>query len=459
MLDKGGKKRTVLIAEDEDGVRLYLKVILERFGYDVAAVGDGREALSFIREAIHSSCRVPALIITDIAMPQMGGFELLDFLDSNGIRIPSAIVSSSQEKSHILEALRRGCHDFIEKPLSEKQVHEVISRIFDKLEKGRPHFVQNYEDEDNAEPTIQVERETSIGDYIIEYPLGTGGGGTVYLCHKDGCPFKFAVKTLSIPHGEGINTCETAIRRFMNESRAISLIKHQGIVRLLDSGIYKRKGQEVPFIAMEYIDGKPLSYYIKRPDALSFSQKLAVISMTARALDAVHSQSIFHRDIKPDNIIIDSHMHPRITDFGICHVPSSDLTKTSVIIGTPAYLAPEYLSSWKGDRLVDIYSLGVVAYELFTGRKPFESDNLDELICKILNEAPPEPRKLIPGFDLFLQEILAKMMKKNPRKRYQTALEAAEDLEKVEGRKHSFSITDSKILRRIKEGLFVPDWS
>jgi len=437
--------KNILIAEDEEGVRRHLGVLLEKNGYSVKTVPNGREALDAVVASVKGGKPGFDLLITDVDMPLMGGFELLDELEKNGLSIPPVVITGSEDRKTVLEALRRGCHEFIDKPLIVNDVIRKVNSTFIKLGKkgGRDS------DEDLCEETqilkrkekkLQTKRlisERSIGSYKLLKVIGEGAVGTVFLCEHIVNHQRYAMKIVRMNIAANERE-ESVVGRFINESNAISQLNHPNIVNFIEFGYSGTMPTRIPYIVMEYFEGKSLKYFLRDPHKLKLEHKLYIIVQIAQALSAVHRKNILHRDIKPDNILVDKSLNVKITDFGICHLPTSDLTRTSDLMGSPGYMAPEYLKYGTADKTIDIYALGVVSYELLLGVRPFEGDCLVDLVRKITEEHPKEPKKLIPDFPEGLQEILAKMLRKNPRKRYQDASEIIEDLKKVSSsEKHS----------------------
>jgi serine/threonine-protein kinase len=183
---------------------------------------------------------------------------------------------------------------------------------------------------------------------------------------------------------------------------------------------------------MEYFQGRSLRDYILNRVKVRIEDKVKIIAQIGNALASVHEKDILHRDIKPDNILVNDGLNVKITDFGVCHLPTSDLTMTAELIGSPAYMAPEYLRYGKTSKSMDIYALGVVTYELMLGKKPFDADGISELIKKVFYEKPTAPDKLVRDFPPGLQDILARMIRKNPARRYQDAAELLRDLKRFQ---------------------------
>ncbi len=259
--------------------------------------------------------------------------------------------------------------------------------------------------------------------YIVLEKLGEGGMGTVYKARDPLEGRVVALKTLRDWRGGD----ESDRERFLREARAASGLDHPGIVRVL--ALYD--AQDPPFFVMEYVVGVPLK---DRMRLLAPAEAARAIAKVARAIDYAHAQGVVHRDLKPSNILFGGDGEPRILDFGVAgflDAAQTRLTRVGEFLGTPAYAAPEQFEP--GARIgpeTDVYALGAILYELLAGRPPFEGANLREIVGRILQGDPPLPRNLAPGVPEPLQRVCLKAIEKNPAKRYATAADLAEDLER-----------------------------
>jgi serine/threonine protein kinase len=411
----------IIVVDDEKDFLKYMKIVLEKHGYKVTPFDEGRKALSYMKES-HVSPEKPDLLITDLAMPDIDGLKLLDELKKDGISTPAMIVTGVPEREPVVEALRRGCKDYVDKPL---EIDDFIGRVRSVTMESAPPK------EDELKTQI-FQKKRSIGNYKLLKMIGEGANGMVFLCENADSGEKFAMKILRVNVTKNDNEKKTAMKSFINESNAISQLNHPNIIDFKEFGYSGQGIARRPYIVMEYIDGESLASYIDNPGRLDIKDKIHIIRQIADALDSVHLNNVFHRDIKPENILVDKSLNIKITDFGVCHLPSTDDDMEADIFGTPRYIAPEYLKKGKADHRCDIYSLGVVAYELFVGRLPFEdATGVKELINKTLEEYPDEPKKVIPDFPVDLQSILAKMLKKKPKKRYSRASHIVADLDRL----------------------------
>ena len=267
----------------------------------------------------------------------------------------------------------------------------------------------------------EVERE-QLGRYRLEGRIGSGGMGTVYLAHDTILDRKVAVKVLAadlarIPQQRG---------RFLREAQAAARVSCPWVVAVHEVG--DEDGSA--FIVMEYVEGDSLASVLSAGGKLPIDQGVDILRQAAKALDVAHRKGILHRDIKPDNILLSRDGRVRITDFGIAKVmEASVLTRTGEMMGTAAYMAPEQALGESSDGRSDLYSLGCVAYEVFTGRLPFESETQVGLVYRHVNEEPLPPSRFRARMSPTLETVVLRLLAKAPGDRYQTAAEVVRALE------------------------------
>jgi serine/threonine-protein kinase len=213
-------------------------------------------------------------------------------------------------------------------------------------------------------------------------------------------------------------------KRFLREAQAAGSLQHPNVVTIYDFG-------EVDghlFIAMEFVEGEDLETLLQRHVSISLAQRIDILVDVLGGLSYAHRRGIVHRDIKPANIRIDDEGRARIMDFGIAHLSSSTMTRTGFRVGTPAYMAPEQVTSGPVTPATDIFSVGAVMYELFTGTNPFDGDSLQSVFYKIVNESPPDLTAASPGLPPEFNPIAKRALAKDPRQRYASAVEMANAL-------------------------------
>jgi len=212
--------------------------------------------------------------------------------------------------------------------------------------------------------------------------------------------------------------------RLTREARAAGNLSHPNIVTIYDIGAE----ENLQYIAMEYLEGQTLEDLIKRKVQFSYRIVAGIISQICAALQYAHEQGIVHRDIKPANIMVLSDYRVKVMDFGIARVDSNSMTKTGIAMGTPNYISPEQLKGREIDRRADIFSLGVMMYEMLLGKRPFKGENLTSLMYAILNHEPEKPSNVRPQIPLLYDHIITKALKKDPADRYQKASDVIVDL-------------------------------
>ena len=265
---------------------------------------------------------------------------------------------------------------------------------------------------------------TFDGRYKIERVVGIGGMAFVYEATDEQTGGKVALKLLK----EKFSDDNRAVKRFINESKSLELLNHPNIVKIHDISIQTK----YKYIVMEYINGITLRKYMNYKRPLEWREAVEFTEQIALALDNAHTKGIIHRDIKPQNIMIMQGGKVKVTDFGIAKMPNSEsLTMVDKAIGTVYYISPEQASSRKIDARSDIYSLGVMLYEMVTGQMPFTADTPIAVIMKHMNTPPMPPSKLVPSMPKGLEQIILCAMDKNTKNRYQSAAQMLRHLRRL----------------------------
>jgi serine/threonine-protein kinase len=265
-----------------------------------------------------------------------------------------------------------------------------------------------------------------LGRYEIQGILGQGAMGMVFKGLDPAIDRLVALKTIRI--GSGMNPTQTMElrERLVREAKAAGKLSHPNIVTIYDVGT---EG-DLDYIAMEYLEGQTLEALIRKQAVMNFRIVAKMLYQVCSALDYAHKMGSVHRDVKPANIMVLEGLDVKVMDFGIARFESGamSMTQTGIAMGTPFYIAPEQLRGESVDRRCDIFSLGVVAYELLTRKRPFDGQNISALIYSITQTNPEPPSKLdvaIPGLFDF---VISKSLAKDPRQRYQNAEDMGNDL-------------------------------
>ena len=261
------------------------------------------------------------------------------------------------------------------------------------------------------------------GRYEIHELIGVGGMANVYRCNDTVDDREVAIKILK---DEYLNN-EEFIRRFKNESKAIAMLSHPNIVKVYDVSF----GDMIQYIVMEYIDGVTLKEYIERQGIIEWKDVLHLTTQILKALQHAHECGIVHRDIKPQNIMLLQDGTIKVTDFGIARFSDkATRTMTDQAIGSVHYIAPEQARGDVTDGKTDIYSVGVMLYEMLTGKLPFDGDTAVSVALMQLQSVPKRPREVNPAIPIGLEQITMKAMQKQPADRYTSAAEMLSELER-----------------------------
>lgn len=270
-----------------------------------------------------------------------------------------------------------------------------------------------------------VDQKPTLGRYEIDSELGKGAMGTVYLGRDPKINRVVAVKTMALSEEFEEAELAKAKERFFREAETAGRLSHPNIVTIYDAG----EEQDLAYIAMEYLEGKDLTRYVKGRGKLPVKFTLELVARVAEALDYAHKQDVVHRDIKPANIMYNEKDNSiKVTDFGIARITASSRTKTGVILGTPSYMSPEQLSGKKVDGRSDLFSLGVTMYELLTGKQPFGGETMAALMYQITNSKQPDVTGRCAGAPPCVGAIVDKLLEKDPNKRFQTGAELTQAL-------------------------------
>jgi serine/threonine-protein kinase len=274
-----------------------------------------------------------------------------------------------------------------------------------------------------------VEELKSLGRYRIQGVLGKGAMGLVYDGLDPGLNRRVAIKTI-LTRKLDADAARMIAVRFEREVRAVARLNHRNIVQVYDFGA---EG-DLAYIVMEYIQGKELKDFFDANERFDLPRTFRLMAELLDALEFAHEAGVIHRDIKPANVMIDAAGHAKLTDFGVARVTEPDAnqaeaTRTGTVVGTPSYMSPEQIQGQTVDRRTDIFSAGVLFYELLTWRKPFEGTQW-ALAKKIIQDDPAWPSTLVqipPSID----RVVARALAKEPEHRYQSARKFADALQRI----------------------------
>jgi CheY-like chemotaxis protein len=422
---------SLLVVDDNEINRDILSRYLERRGHWVSAAASGREALSLVES------RTFDLILLDIMMPDLNGFQVLQQLksDAKNAEVPVIFISALDDALGKVQAFRTGGVDYVTKPF---QAEEVIARVENQLKLSRLQMDlarQNRELVRKNEQLIQAHKRIALvfsalaeslpgttldGKYLFGERIGTGGFGTVYRGTHLGLNLPVAIKVFRPASG---NDTPDALERFRREGISARRIKHPNAVEILDNGI---SSTGIAYLVMELLEGHTLADEMQSKRTFTPQRTTGILVPICEALAEVHAADIVHRDIKPENIYLHSSPHgevAKLLDFGISKMLGTtddqtldNTTRTSQILGTPAYMAPERLSNKSYDGRADVYSLGVISYRMLCGNPPFRAEREGFYAMAIMHlTAEPKPlRHFDPGIPECLDTLVRKALVKDP---------------------------------------------
>ncbi|HEV8159395.1 MAG TPA: serine/threonine-protein kinase, partial [Pyrinomonadaceae bacterium] len=296
--------------------------------------------------------------------------------------------------------------NFMEQPAAA----EVASMFEDKKTLMANHTTGNLQDGKFVAGTVLANRYRIIG------LLGKGGMGEVFKAEDIKLNQTVALKFLP----DKLEKDSSALSRFHSEVRVARQVSHPNVCRVFDIGEVENRH----FISMEFIDGDDLSSLLRRIGRLPSDKAIEISRQLCFGLAAIHEAAILHRDLKPANVIIDSKGKARITDFGIAGI-EEELTGGEIRVGTPAYMSPEQITGKEVSVKSDIYSLGLLLYEIFTGKQTFQADSIPDLLQKQQTTAPTNPSEVLKEIDPIVERTILQCLAKNPEERPKNALQVA----------------------------------
>ena len=393
----------LVVIDDDDAIRGWLAAVLRAARHQVRAFSSAEAALPHLTQA------PPDLLLSDIRLPGQSGLELLATLRaSHGtMLLPVILITSVAERQVFRRGMELGADDFITKPLT---VEEVTRAVDARL--ARAHAATSLE-RVNAISGNSNAAPVTIGPFRIEKRLARSVGAEVYLGHS-AAGIRAAIKVLS----DTAATLDDPVReRFMREIETAATVVHPNLAAVLDRGMSERG----PYVVFEYFPMGDLASSLSR--GISPNLACRIVVQVAAGLEALHQAGIVHRDVKPANIMIRSASSFAVTDFGAAKRMRIDtsLTMDGRIIGTPSYVSPEQITRKPLGPQTDIYSLGVVLYELLAGSKPFAGDDFHQVLYSHVAVAPPP----LPARLAKFQPVLDRMLAKDPAARYSSCAELA----------------------------------
>ncbi len=392
-----------LVVDDEANIRILQKNLLMSLGHsDVEIAVDGREALQILGQD-----KVDVLLL-DLKMPGMDGYQVARKAVQLWPDMVILVVTAFATITGAVDLMKVGVYDLLEKPFKYDQFKEKIAKAVDEHRR-------------RAAEREERNKKRNFGKYLILSELSRGGMGIVYKARDSVNENVVALKVLATHFKK-----QEQVARFYLEGDTISKLSHPGIVTIYELGIIE--GQH--FISMEFIEGKSL-YDLIYSSVLTYKKGISILADLLEAVAYAHSKGVIHRDLKPSNVLVDESANPHLIDFGLAKTLKSGvkITQTDLILGTFGYLAPERLSGENVDHQSDIFSVGVILYEMLTHRLPYEKDN-EVNVFPIFTEAVLKPSQVNPKVPEFLEKVCLKAIAVEKADRYATAEDFKVDLER-----------------------------
>jgi len=395
----------ILIVDDDETIQHLMVDALSAKNYLVDSAANAEIAINMMADAHYS------LILIDINLPGMTGRELLAYCKKHTPHTAVIMITGAPELDGAVTLMKEGAFDYLAKPIGIQKLYERIQNVLKKRATIE------------IDPVLTPILKSIPPEYNIVKIICTTETSIILLVEKE--TKYYAMKILKY---ETMNECSmNKIKRFFREAQLMRSISHPNIVKVYE---YRFENEKIPFILTEYVPSSSLTQEIV--DKMSFYEKLVFIHKIAGAIWEIHKKGIIHRDIKPSNIMVTSDGEPKLTDFGIAGIKDSSLTLTREILGSPRYMSPEaFVACRDTDTRSDIFSFGLVVYEILTSQKAFKGNNINQIIHAVCSQKPIRPSHLNSEIPEGLDNILAEMLAKSPDDRYKNIAVIAMDIESV----------------------------
>jgi DNA-binding response OmpR family regulator len=393
---------TILVVEDHADNRELLTRRLEKDGFRVLGAEGGRQALDLVKAGGVS------LILLDVMMPEMSGLEVLQEVRASyaAAELPVIMLTAKGRSGDVVEALEQGANDYVVKPA---ELDVVLARVRAQLRMRQAPRDDEVSDPRDLRPGLVLD-----GRYRLESRIGLGNFGTVYRARHLELDQTVAVKVLQA----SAVTNPDAMARFRREGITACRVRHPSAVAVLDSGVTARG---VAYLVMELLAGYALEDEMKGGRPLPVARSLRIAAAVCEALAAAHRAGIVHRDIKPGNVFLHQaggQEVPKVLDFGIAKIAGAAAVREKVtlegwIVGTPVYMAPERFEVEEVTGAADVYSVGVMLFQMLTGQLPFDSDgDLLAVAVKHKHDPPPALRALRADAPAEVEEAILAALRK-----------------------------------------------
>ncbi len=412
----------VLFVDDSPDVRKSFRRALVQAGHVVKEAANGLEATELVAKEQFD------LVVSDVHMPDMDGVELLRRVHESDPDLPVVLLSGDPDLESAMRAVEYGAVEYLAKPIDIPKFRASVMRGLEvrrKRVEAREAVAGRSRRRLKAQSTDTSELEGTLlgGRYRVGALLGSGGMGSVYEgTREDLAGMPVAIKVLH----EGIGGDVDVLRRFRREAHLVAAIDHPNIVRVLD---FQMPSDEPAFIVMERLHGRSLGDALRQGRRFTLEEVVWIGVQVLAGLEAAHGANVVHRDLKPDNVFLTSMPGVvdvvKLLDFGVAKLTGTPwderLTQTGMVMGTPAYMAPEQARGESADARSDLYAVGCLLFEALTGRPPFVANNYNAVMFQINQGAPTPLLELRPELDALFAEVVGKAMSKDVALRFQSA--------------------------------------
>ena len=412
--------QTIRLVIEETGLVILCLLSIRAF----RQMPDNGRGFSFVRQLVLPATILFVLIVTDKTL-RVVGLSLLERIGSHryilvytaGITLAGIWITAAWLLN--LDALHRFFSQSSKPTRRKESAHSIENS--DEI-----HLEESSGETQSATVIFNAKEDppSTLGRYKVLKEIGRGAMGVVYL-GKDPTIHRFvAIKTMRLDEIDDSDKLQEVKARFFREAESTGRLSHPNIVTIFDAG----EEHDLGYIAMEVLEGTTLNHLSRKPNLMPLNQMIPILATVAEALDYAHQQGVVHRDIKPANIMLTKDQVVKVMDFGIAKMASSSKTQTNIVLGTPTYMSPEQIAGRKVDGRSDIFSLGVVMFELLTGRPPFTADNVSALLFAIAHTPHPVLTTLRSGLPPIVQEVLDRALQKDAVQRHRRAGEFAQEL-------------------------------
>lgn len=384
----------ILIVDDDEATRKLASLTLQRAGYDIGEYQGSIEALGAV------GSNPPALVLSNIALSGVDGFGLLSALRArpDTANMPVILMTLRSDHAEFRKAMKLGADDYLTKPLDRVELVDAVRARLARVRAGAPPAAAP-----NPTPApADLKAVIRLTDYTLVRKIAEGGMSAIYLADQKSTARRVVLKLFPITKG----MAQDAVDRFVQEHKMLERLHHPNIVEIYAQGF----NDEHLYIAMEYFENGSLNEHLEAalPEGLAFRYAIQI----AKGLEAAHRAGIVHRDLKPDNVMVRKNGTLALTDFGIAKDlnSSSSLTQFGEVLGTPSYVAPEQAQGQPVGPAADVYSLGVLLFQMLTGRKPYQANDPQNILYQHINS--PIPR--LPEDLAQWQDVIDFMMNKSP---------------------------------------------